>query len=142
MSWFSNRKILVPIDFSELSWTCVDAALEMADQSNQITVLHVVEPMPAYDITARYGDEIDKKHALKSRESLEQHLADAKYAGIKIEVVIDDPPHGIADFAEKMEVDLIVMPSHGRTGIKRLLIGSVAERVVRLAHCPVLVMRS
>ena len=48
----------------------------------------------------------------------------------------------ITELAAELKADLIVLPSHGRTGLKRLLIGSVAERVVRLAHCPVLVLRS
>ena len=60
---------------------------------------------------------------------------------MKIDVEIGDPGHRIADVAAKLGADLIVMPSHGRTGIERMLIGSVAERVLRLAHCPVLVLR-
>ena len=70
-----------------------------------------------------------------------ERLADAKYSGVQIDVEIGDPGQCIVDFAESVQADLIVTPSHGRTGVKRLLIGSVAERVVRLAHCPVLVLR-
>jgi nucleotide-binding universal stress UspA family protein len=55
--------------------------------------------------------------------------------------LLGEPAHGIADYAQDKKAELIVIPSHGRTGITRLLIGSVAERVVRLAHCPVLVLR-
>ena len=75
------------------------------------------------------------------RNLLHKRLSAPKYADVRIELIIGNPPHGIADFAEQIDADLIVMPSHGRTGLKRLLIGSVAERVVRLAHCPVLVLR-
>ena len=57
------------------------------------------------------------------------------------QVQFGDPGHGITDYAEEVGADVIVMPSHGRTGLRRLLIGSVAERVLRLAHCPVLVLR-
>ena len=49
--------------------------------------------------------------------------------------------HEIADFAQEKKAELIVLPSHGRTGLTRLLLGSVAEKVVRLAHCPVLVLK-
>ena len=56
--------------------------------------------------------------------------------------VLGDPGHQIAEFAKEAGAGLIVMPSHGRTGLTHLLIGSVAERVVRFAHCPVLVLRN
>jgi nucleotide-binding universal stress UspA family protein len=52
-----------------------------------------------------------------------------------------DPGREIAAHAEELHAELIVMPSHGRTGLSRLFIGSVAERVVRLAHCPVLILK-
>jgi nucleotide-binding universal stress UspA family protein len=63
------------------------------------------------------------------------------YNQIDVAVAIGDPGHEIADFASNVGADIIVLPCHGRTGLKRLLIGSVAERVVRLAHCPVLVLK-
>ena len=62
--------------------------------------------------------------------------------GVQVNVAFGDPGDEITKHAETVHADLIVMPSHGRTGLKRLLIGSVAERVVRLAQCPVLVLRS
>ena len=68
-------------------------------------------------------------------------LVSLKYAKAPIEILFGDPGHEITEFAERVKADLIVMPSHGRTGLSRLLIGSVAERVIRLAHCPVLVLR-
>jgi nucleotide-binding universal stress UspA family protein len=59
-----------------------------------------------------------------------------------LEVVFGAPAEEIAQFAQRDQSELIVLPSHGRTGLARLMIGSVAERVVRLAHCPVLVLRN
>jgi len=61
---------------------------------------------------------------------------------LQIDILFGDAGHEIAKLAERQGAELIVLPSHGRTGIKRLLIGSVAERVVRLAHCPVLILSS
>ena len=58
-----------------------------------------------------------------------------------VDVEFGDPGNQIVDFAERISAELIVIPSHGRTGIERLLLGSVAERVARLAPCPVLVLR-
>ena len=71
-----------------------------------------------------------------------QRLATEGQDSVSTDVVIGDPGHEITTLAERAGADLIVLNSHGRTGLKRLLIGSVAERVIRLAHCPVLVLRS
>jgi nucleotide-binding universal stress UspA family protein len=60
---------------------------------------------------------------------------------VRFEVLFGDPGHEIAQFAKERGAGMIVMSSHGRTGLAHLLIGSVAERVVRLAQCPVLVLR-
>ena len=73
---------------------------------------------------------------------MREKLADKKYAGVQMKVSFGDPGSEIAAFAKTEKADLIVLPSHGRTGLRHLLIGSVAEKVVRLAHCPVLVLRS
>jgi nucleotide-binding universal stress UspA family protein len=76
-----------------------------------------------------------------ARNALRQKLADDKYSSVTLEVILGDAAHGIAEFAEQNKAQLIVIPSHGRRGLTRLLMGSTAERVVRLAHCPVLVLR-
>jgi nucleotide-binding universal stress UspA family protein len=68
-------------------------------------------------------------------------MADPRYEGVNIRIDFGDPGQQIAAFARDIHADLIVLPSHGRTGLARLMIGSVAERVVRLSHCPVLVLR-
>jgi len=60
---------------------------------------------------------------------------------VTIKVLFGDPGHQITDYADQVAAKLIIMPSHGRSGILRVLLGSVTDRVVRLAHCPVLVLR-
>jgi nucleotide-binding universal stress UspA family protein len=65
-----------------------------------------------------------------------------KYKGIQVEVSFGNAGFRISEYAQEIGADLIVIPSHGRTGIERMLIGSVAERVVQHSHCPVLVLRS
>jgi len=74
-------------------------------------------------------------------EALRERLEDAKYAQLQTAIEIGDPGYRIADFAKRNNADLIVISSHGRTGVSRMLIGSVTERVVRLCHCHVLVLR-
>ncbi len=158
MNYFENKRILVPHDFSELSDNAVETAIKIAGNCENVTVLHVVDPAPVYGYVtegADFGgpfeggmpeiesaDEIDDDHEQRAIKMLQGQFGDPRHAGLNFATNVDDAPHGIAEFASENEFDLIVMPSHGRTGVKRLLIGSVAERVVRLAHCPVMVLRS
>jgi nucleotide-binding universal stress UspA family protein len=141
MRWFKNREIVVPVDFSDESFSAVDAALQLAESPAHVHVIHVLqllEPLSPGMVWDTVDEESRSQHA---SSALSERLSDSKYAGIHSLIAFGDPGHEIADFAEKVEAGLIVLPSHGRTGLKRLLIGSVAERVVRLAHCPVLVLR-
>jgi nucleotide-binding universal stress UspA family protein len=77
----------------------------------------------------------------QATQAIRERLKDAKYGDLHVTVLIGNPGHCIVSFAAEQGADLIVIPSHGRTGLARMLLGSVAERVVRLAHCPVLVLR-
>ncbi|WP_442506266.1 universal stress protein [Novipirellula sp. SH528] len=159
MSHFDNAKILVPYDFSEFSLPAVETAMKIAGKNDNITVLHVVEPVPLYGYSADNGiglggsagwgmpdvglaAEIDTDHQQRVLEMLQAEFNDVSHQGLNYETVVNEPAHGITDYAEQNGFDLIVLPSHGRTGVTRLLIGSTAERVVRLAHCPVLVLRA
>lgn len=74
-------------------------------------------------------------------KALRERLDNGMHDDVSTDVVIGNPGHEITALAEREDADLIVLTSHGRTGLKRMLIGSVAERVIRLAHCPVLVLR-
>ncbi|MGB7486028.1 MAG: universal stress protein, partial [Phormidesmis sp.] len=65
----------------------------------------------------------------------------SEYIGLNFTILEGDPTAEIIDYAEQQKIDLIVMPSRGRTGISRFFMGSIAERVVRFAHCPVLVLK-
>ncbi|MCA9143944.1 MAG: universal stress protein [Planctomycetaceae bacterium] len=142
MNWFAKRKVLAPVDFSDESFAAVDTALELVEDAADVTVVYVLQdlsPMEPGELWNTVDKESRIQHAMKA---LRERLADDKYKGLHFDVVIGDPGHEIAELAEREGSNLIVLPSHGRTGLKRMLIGSVAERVVRLAHCPVLVLRS
>jgi nucleotide-binding universal stress UspA family protein len=142
MNWFAKKKVLVPVDFSDKSFAAVDSALDLVKSASDITVVYILpdlSPMEPGEIWHTVDPESRMQHAVKA---LRERLADEKYKGIHFDVAIGDPGHEITKIAEREETELIVLPSHGRTGLKRMLIGSVAERVVRLAHCPVLVLRT
>lgn len=141
MAWLPKKSIVVPIDFSDDSLSAVDTALELVANPTQVHLIHVLPLLTVADPGVVWEPVDDESRRSHAEDALRQRLADEKYRGVKIEVTIGDPGHEIADYAQQYHADLVVMPSHGRTGIRRLLIGSVAERVVRLAHCPVLVLK-
>ena len=141
MVWFQQKSVLVPIDFSDESCEALDVGLQIVENASQVTVIHVLQDLSPMEAGEVWGV-IDPQTRLENvTKALRERLKDDKYARVRIEVLLGDPAHGIANYAQQEKVELIVIPSHGRTGLTRLLIGSTAERVVRLAHCPVLVLR-
>tara|TARA_A100001391_G_scaffold122174_1_gene83347 strand:+ start:757 stop:1236 length:480 start_codon:yes stop_codon:yes gene_type:complete len=159
MNHFENSKILAPYDFSKFSLEAVETAMKIAGKNENVTVLHVVDPVPLYGYSGDTGlgmaggadwglpeiglaAQIDDDHVHRALKTMQAEFNDARHQGLNYDTVVNDPTHGITEYAEQNAFDLIVLPSHGRTGVTRLLIGSTAERVVRFAHCPVLVLRS
>ena len=131
------KKILAPTDFSELSVRGVRYACELAkDVGAEVTILNVV-------IVDESG--INKREVEEHKQRLDEFVAknvDDVGANLRIRKVVDaGQPYGaIVDCAEKERIDLIVMSSHGRSGLSRMLIGSVTDKVLRGASCPVLVV--
>ena len=141
MAYFPKSLVIVPVDFSAESLAAIDVGLQLVDAPQHLHVIHVLIDITPLEAGEVWGV-IDPQARLEQTENLlQEKLADPKYQGIHTAVLLGEPAHGIADYAQEKHAGLIVIPSHGRTGITRLLIGSVAERVVRLAHCPVLVLR-
>lgn len=141
MAWLPKDKIVVPVDFSDGSFKSLDTAMELvADASHlyAIYVLPVLEPAEPGVIWNTVDDESRARHA---EQALREKLTDAKWKKLHVKIGFGDPGHEIADHAQELAAELIVLPSHGRRGLSRILLGSVAERVVRLAHCPVLVLK-
>jgi nucleotide-binding universal stress UspA family protein len=144
MKFLDNNTVVIPFDFSEQSTKAIDHALEMAEESTILHVIHVIDPTPimismdpALPVPASY----DHGRYEQSMQEMKKRFAEGEYARLTVHCAIGDPGTSIVDYAKSVRASLIVMPSHGRTGLNRLLMGSVAERVLRLANCPVLVMR-
>lgn len=143
----SFQKILCPIDFSDPSYRALATADELARRYNaELHVLHVVPPVPlvelppgsgsaAFDVK-RYETELLDSY----RKTLDNALGEYVKPGITLtrHLELGDPAHEIVVLAEKIHVDVIVIATHGRTGLKRFLFGSVAEAVVRRSPCAVL----
>ena len=141
MNWFDGKRVLVPIDFGEQSQKAIDAALQMAPSTNSIYVVHVSPDLTVSSPEVVWDTLTDEVRRENIEKAFHKRFAAAKYHDVNFHVLFGDPGHRISAYAEEVAADVIVMPSPGRTGLKRLLIGSVAERVLRLAHCPVLVLR-
>jgi nucleotide-binding universal stress UspA family protein len=134
------KKVLVATDFSPPSIAALAYGRALARTFGaSLHVLHVAEnyflrPMAADPATVR---------AAKERTLDGQLTADDRQLlGARTTVkVSDEPADAISNYAKAEEVDLIVIGTHGRTGVERVLLGSVAERVIRIAPCPVLTVR-
>jgi nucleotide-binding universal stress UspA family protein len=131
----------VPVDLSAASLRAVDTALQLVEGPARVRIIHVLPVLAAAEPGVIWDTVDDSGRSEHAAGAVRQLLSESGFDGLDVSVVVGDPGHEIADFAEQAGADLIVLPSHGRTGLTRLLIGSVAERVVRLAHCPVLVLR-
>ena len=142
----SLTQILVPVDFSPTARAAFKYALRLAAQfKSQLTLLNVTEPAFSPSFTKVRGlpafSEKKLTHAEKELRVLMNlaHVAGVSEARSTLRSGIAS--HEIVEVAKDLDVDLIVIGTHGYTGWKHFCIGSTAERVVRAAHCPVLVVR-
>lgn len=139
-------RVLVPIDGSAPSNDALEFALERYPEAT-VTVLYVVDPMvdysrrrayPGYTRSDEFTTEVEKgEHVLGEVTDRHGESVDR----FETEIVVGKPARAIVEFAEENEVDGIVLGSHGRDSASRVLLGSVAEAVVRRAPVPVTVVR-
>jgi nucleotide-binding universal stress UspA family protein len=146
------RKILTPVDFSDHSEAALSYALSLAkDLDATVSVIHVYE-VPFYLESAVLvvptvaGQALPVKDAiqLEARERFQKYLERASSKGLvpdAIDLVEGVPFRAIVSYAKEHEFDLIVMGTRGRSGAARMLLGSVAARVIEHADCPVLTVR-
>ncbi len=141
MSQFAAQKVVVPIDFSEDSARAVLAAVGICSSPENVHVLHVLYPLDTVGPGAMWGHVDDESRRAAVEKSFGELFAQHEWDGVKREVRIGDPGLITVDYAREIGADLIVIPSHGYHGVKRLVLGSVTERVIRHANCSVLVLR-
>jgi nucleotide-binding universal stress UspA family protein len=143
---FRVKSILVPLDFSPPSKKALDYAVTFARQFKaKLTLLHVVEPVATPDFAASFPLAMDDDKVMAAaKKEMEGAVKAARGSrGIveKVLVRFGRSFHEIAEAARTRKVDLIIISTHGYTGLKHALLGSTTERVVRHAPCPVLVVR-
>ncbi len=145
------KKIICTTDFSDASFAAIQTAEELARQYDaEVILTHIVAPIPAlgaphhtgpaaFDVPA-YQEEFVEN----TRSGLEA-LAEERFSEdirVRTHVSVGYPADEVTDLAAAESADLIVIATHGHTGFQRLLLGSVTERVIRFAPCPVLSIRS
>jgi universal stress protein A len=142
----ASQRFLVPIDFSESADQALEYAINLAGKLEaRLTLLHVIQSVPLggvdMGVTLPYTYLQDLEAEIM--QSMETCLARVTAVGLEGDIVVVHgvPFHEIVETAKTQKVDLIVMGTHGRSGLQHVLLGSVAEKVVRLAPCPVLVAR-
>lgn len=142
------KRILCPTDFSTPSHEAVKVANELASHfSSQLCLIHVVSLTPivtspmiptTFDVAA-YQSELEASARIQLKEVIEKYISKDLKTCVPL-VTSGYAPDVIVSVAGERDSDLIVMATRGLTGLKHLILGSVAERVVRLAPCPVLVI--
>jgi universal stress protein A len=139
------KRILAPTDFSDLSRAGLGYALEMARNLNAEVIVQHVIPV-GEDWFSQHKEFSPVRNLLAEQQRLlDQFLRDnfaesINLVEIRQKVEVGVPHANIVDMAAREEVDMIVMSTHGRTGLRHMLLGSVTEKVVSRASCPVLVI--
>ncbi len=141
MSWLPKNSVVLPIDFSEESFAALEIALGFVEDASHLHVVHVLPDLQAGEPGVIWEVMSRENRAKHVEEALHEELTDPKYEGLDVRVEFGSPARHIVDVAAEVKADMIVISSHGRTGWRHLLLGSVTEAVVRHAHCPVLVIR-
>ena len=133
------KTILVPIDLGhpEIGGKTLEIARSIGGKQSRIAALYVTADVPGF-VAIELPKGLLQKELVNARAKLKA-LADE--VGAESKVVIGHPPVMILDYAKEIGADLIVMGTRGLSGLKHVLLGSVAERTIRLAPCPVLTVK-
>lgn len=140
------KRICCAVDFSEPSWIAMEQAADLAGGLRAgLTLVHVLVPAVTAPTDVLVAvPAVEEAETRRAEETLEVWRSDAETrAGVPVRarVLSGDPAGALARFVEEEGCDLLVVGTHGRTGLSRLVLGSVAERVLRRAPAPVLVVR-
>ena len=144
------KNILVPIDGSDYSLNAAEYAIRIArNEKAQLFCVHIVIPRIPYGYAtpaseeSRHHEDAIKRKIESWFDEVRKMAKDEKIHDIKTEIFIDVKSiiQSIVGYASRKNIDLIVVGTKGRTGLKKFLMGGVADGVVRHAHCPVLVVR-
>ncbi|RKY21063.1 MAG: universal stress protein [Planctomycetota bacterium] len=141
------KTILCPVDFSEHSRSALDQAEELARALGaQLVMLHVVAPVlypVAFGAAPLTTENFEERAKQAAEQELQKVVAEVSERGVPCSSLVGagSPSQRIVELVKTNAIDLVVMATHGHTGLKHALLGSVAERVVRHCACPVLTVK-
>ncbi len=138
------KTIILAVDGSEVSRNALRHAVELAKQNNgTLVAVHVIPPIDVMDIETFKPESLIRGLREEGKKILSEVRELAAGEDVKVQTTIEEgiPFEVICEAARSSGADIIVMGSHGRTGIGKVFIGSVTERVISRAHCPVLVVK-
>ena len=141
MSWKPKNCVVAPIDFSPSSPMAVREAISTARHASVVRVIHILPKLDSVSPGVLWGEVTDESRLKNARTYLDTFLSSHDIEGVQSDILIGDPGLKIVKYATDCNADLIVIPSHGYHGIKHMILGSVAERVIRHAECAVYVLR-
>jgi nucleotide-binding universal stress UspA family protein len=145
------KTILIPTDGSAVSAKAVKAGIALAKESGaKVVGYHALDPVPTrlygegYVADRQTVEEFERRNLAFGKKQVAAIERAARKAGVRFEPVVETartPYHGIVEAARKRDCDLIFMSSHGRTGLMRMALGSVTDKVMTLSKVPVMVYR-
>jgi nucleotide-binding universal stress UspA family protein len=143
MPWTSTkRSVLVPHDLSPVANRAVSTALTFVEDPRHVAALHVVEPLSSFVTMSDPKNREAQENLEGTLGELRAALDEAGLGNVAAHVRFGDAAQEVAGFVEEYGVELVVMPSSRRSGVKRLLLGSVAEAILRRVPCPILLLRA
>ncbi len=144
---FNIKNIVVPTDFSKLSKSALDYARDLAERMEAtIHLIYVLEKSPPFLVTKGLHEAEETimksmaEEALKHLNEISAELREDSFINVLSVLLHGLDYEEIVNYAKEFEADLIVIATHGRTGVLHNLLGSVAENVIRYAKCPILVI--
>ena len=141
MSLFSSNRVLVPTDFSEAASLVQQKALELVAEPTNLYVVHVLAPLSPLEPGVVWNEINNETRKQKVEQTFRTRFNTPEYQQVNFEVLFGNASREIVKYAQKQNIELIVIPAHGQDDDQPLFLGSVTERVVRSAPCSVYVWR-
>ena len=142
MSLFSKQRVLFPTDFSEQATIAQSKTLQFVEHPAHLYLVHVLPALSPLEPGIVWQTLDNQTRTENVKKAFYNQFNTPEYQQVNFEVLFGDTSKQIVDYAKEKDIELIVIPAHGHSGFQRFLLGSVTERVVRFAHCPVYVWRS
>jgi nucleotide-binding universal stress UspA family protein len=142
MSLFCKNRVLFPTDFSELAAIAQQKTLKFVENPANLYIVHVLPPLSPLEPGVVWETLDNRTRTENVEKAFSDRFKTPEYRQVNFEVLFGNTSKKIVEYATAKDIELIVIPARGHDTLDRFLLGSVTERVVRFAHCPVYIWRS